>query len=79
MRHNKKEREEIGYTCEELETLWHWLDNIWQKVDYPQGIWKPSEDQMATLWDAICTLTHDGYKCIKDIESLYQDLKKLKG
>jgi len=39
--------------------------------------WKPSNEQMATFWDAICTLNHDGYKWINGMKSLYQDLKKL--
>jgi len=34
---NQYVREEIGYSAEELESLWHWLDNIWQRVEYPQN------------------------------------------
>lgn len=40
--------------------------------------WKPSDEQMTTFWDAICTLNQDGYKWINDMKSLYQDLQKLK-
>ncbi len=35
--HNQYVREEIGRSSEELELLWHWLDNIWQRVEYPQN------------------------------------------
>jgi len=43
----------------------------------PQNKWKPSDEQMATFWDAICNLSQDGYKWINDMKSIYQDLKKL--
>lgn len=32
--HNQSIREKISRSCEELESLWHWLDNIWQRVEY---------------------------------------------
>ena len=42
-----------------------------------KNTWTPSEEQIATFWDAICNLNHDGYKWIDDLKSLFQDLKKL--
>jgi hypothetical protein len=33
--HNQDVREKIDYSCKELESLWNWLDNIWQRVEYP--------------------------------------------
>jgi len=56
------------------------LRNIRDKYYHiiPQTVWKPSDEQMATFWDAICNLSQDSYKWINDMKSLYQDLKKLR-
>ena len=53
--------------------LENWLKSLKERHN-----WKPCDKQMATLWDAICNLNHDGYKWINDMKSLYQDLKKLR-
>jgi len=50
----------------------------WLKCLKDRYTWNPSDEQMATFWDAICNLNHDGYKWINNMKSLYQDLKKLK-
>ena len=42
------------------------------------NLWKPSDEQMSILWDALCTLKHENYKHLEIIKSLHQDLKKLK-
>lgn len=81
---DQKVREEIDHSSEELESLWHWLDNIWQRVEYPQDTWKPSYEQMEVLWGAAENyLESDNFNIIelkgKVLESLYNDLKKLKG
>lgn len=39
--------------------------------------WKPSEEQIAVLWDAISNLKHDGYKKIDTLIFLYEQLKSL--
>lgn len=50
-----------------------WLESLKERYS-----WKPSDEQMATFWDAICNLNQDGYKWINDMKSLYYDLKKLR-
>ena len=39
--------------------------------------WKPSKVQIDILWDALSNLRHDGYKHMEELESLYNDIKKL--
>lgn len=76
--HNQDFREDIGYSTEELESLWNWLDSIWQRVKYPQNTWKPSKEQMKALHDLNLTgnmsYAGQGQKLI----DLYNDLKKLR-
>ena len=50
----------------------------WLKSLKERYTWKPSDEQMATFWDAICNLNHDGYKWINNMKSLYLDLEKLR-
>lgn len=50
----------------------------WLKSLNPQSQWKPSDEQMSILWDALCTLKHENYKHLEIVKSLYQDLKKLR-
>ncbi len=54
-------------------------DVRWIKSLRPQKQWKPSEDQMVALKCAITTVD-EKWVCMntKDLESLYEDLKKLK-
>lgn len=75
--HNQDFREDTGYSAEELESLWNWFDNIWQKVKYPQNPWKPSEEQMKWFSDII-DYHQFSTKGQKIMQSLYNDLKKLK-
>jgi hypothetical protein len=42
-----------------------------------QPHWKPSKVQIGILWDALSNLRHDGYKHMEELESLYNDIKKL--
>ena len=70
--HNQK----IDYSGKELESLWHWLDSIWQRVEYPQDYWKPGKDQMKWLKDVIETVPMNCRQQIP-LESLYNDLQKL--
>lgn len=51
--HNKVAREEIGHGLEELKSLWLWLDNLYQRVEYPQDQQKLSKEQSEALCDAI--------------------------
>ena len=54
----------------------NYLRNL-QEYLYPNPHWKPSEEQIAILWDAISNLKHDGYKHTEELISLYEELKKL--
>ena len=56
----------------DVKTLRDWLKSL-----RPQPRWKPSEEQMAVLYDAISNLKHDNYKNIHVLESLYNVLQKL--
>jgi len=73
--HNQYETE---HSDEELEMLWHWLDNIWQRVEYPQTIWKPSDEQMEALKNAIHIKPFEN-PSDSILWGLYEQLKKLKG
>lgn len=50
----------------------------WFKSLKDRYTWKPSEEQMATLWDAISNLKHDNYEWVSVLQELFQDLKKLR-
>lgn len=50
-------------------------DLDWLKSLRPQSTWKPSDEQMGALWDSIKHNLH----LHPVLESLYNDLKKLKG
>jgi len=77
--HNQDVREEIGHSGEELESLWHWLDKIWQRVEYPQDTWKPTEEQIEYLAKAIATLGDEGdFKTASILNNLRGELKKLR-
>lgn len=71
--HDQDVREEIDHSGEELESLWHWLDNIWQKVAYPKPSWKPSEEQIEALENSTALNEEQG----AHLYSLLCDLKKL--
>ena len=78
--HNQDAREGIERSEEELESLWHWLNNIWQKVAYPQPHWKPSDEQKKALFEAIAVVAREYPEdnVIADLlQRLYDDLKKL--
>ena len=77
--HNQDVREEIGHSGEELESLWHWLDKIWQRVEYPQDTWKPTEEQIEYLAKAVATLGDEGdCKTASILNNLRGELKKLR-
>lgn len=53
-------------------------DINWLKLLKERHTWKPSDEQIAAFWDAICYLNQEGYRWIDDMKSLYQDLNKLR-
>ena len=69
-------RGEIDCSCEELESLWSWLDDIWQKVEYPSSTWKPSEEQIRALEYQVHS-TYQGSWQYKASKELLEQLKKL--
>ena len=69
-------RGEIDRSCEELESLWSWLDNIWQKLEYPSSTWKPSEEQIRALEYQVHS-TYQGSWQYKASKELLEQLKKL--
>ena len=74
--HSQYVRGEIDRSCEELESLWCWLDDIWQRVEYPQSTWRPSDEQMKQLKSAADI--YPDSRLGHGLKSLYQDLKKLR-
>ena len=50
----------------------------WLKSLRYRYAWKPSDEHIDILWDALCALKHDNYKHSDIVNSLYQSLKKLK-
>lgn len=64
--------------CDNYEELSNWLKSL-----RPHNMWKPSDEQMYILnWVANILLNHDGVveeEASKKLQSLYNDLKKLKG
>ena len=75
--HNQDVREVIGYSVVDLKSLWHWLDNIWQRVEYPNDTWKPSDSQIECLSDAIKHYNSQGYTA-PVLKELLEQLKKLR-
>lgn len=61
------------YAVSDYNEMVSWLKSLKERCT-----WKPSDEQMATFWDAICNLNHDGYKWINNMKLLYQDLEKLR-
>ena len=47
--------------------------NEYIEKHYNCGHWKPTECQIAILWDAISNLKHDGYKHLDELKSLYNE------
>jgi hypothetical protein len=66
------EGKEYVWSIETLKKLFYWLKSLKDRYT-----WKPSNEQMAILWDAIGNLKHDNYKFVCVINELYNDLKKL--
>lgn len=55
-----------------------WLKERFVKLVYPKPGWKPSEEQMSSLWQASIYYKSGKIKITgKTLESLYDDLKKL--
>ena len=68
----------ICYSTEELESLWHWLDDIWQRVEYPQNTWKPSEEHIRYLQAVVNDVHNIGSEsCSIVLRDLLGQLKKL--
>lgn len=69
---------EYVWSIKTLEKLFYWLKSL-----RPQNHWKPSEEQMETLWSATEKYLESDNENVRKLrgevlESLYEDLKKLK-
>jgi len=53
---------------DELEEMWRWLNTLYERVEFPQPHWKPSEEQM----EALNEVANNGV-----LLDLFNDLKKL--
>lgn len=76
--HNQYVRETIDYSCEELESLWHWLDNIWQRVEFPHDTWKPSDEQIKALETVLYTNMSRNDERYSVLSEFVAELKKLR-
>ena len=74
--HSQYIRAEIDHPEEELESLWHWLNNLWERVEYPKNTWKPSEEQMKALSSISVTGTISYAEQGQELIALYNDLRK---
>jgi hypothetical protein len=75
--HSQYAREDIDHSGEELESLWHWLDELWQRVEYPQTTWKPSDLphwKKSTLPNDNTTGFNSDYFCHKGYCINYKEL-----
>ena len=71
------EGKEYVWSINTLKKLYYWLKDLKDRVQ-PQSHWKPSDEQMECLSDAIKYYNSLGYPASK-LKELLEDLKKLKG